>query len=121
MLLALLSAAWAAQAECPTPGSSSSVAPVQARWTTEPVAVQVGEPFVLWLELCPAAAKLVGVDASMPDHRHGMNYKPSFKPMGEGLWRVEGMVWHMAGRWELKLDTMLNGVAHRLTPSVILK
>ncbi|AOW14392.1 hypothetical protein LPB72_03355 [Hydrogenophaga crassostreae] len=119
--LTLLSAAWAAQAECPIPDSLSSAGPVQARWVTDPAAVQVGEPFVLMLELCPAAAQLEGVDASMPDHRHGMNYKPSFKPLGEGLWRVDGMLWHMAGRWELKLDTRLDGAAHRLTPSVILK
>lgn len=83
--------------------------------------MQVGEPFVMMVELCPAAAKLVGVDASMPEHRHGMNYQPSVTAMADGRWRVEGMVWHMAGRWALRLDTQLGEQAHRLTPSVVLK
>ena len=47
--------------------------------------------------------------------------RASAKPFANGLWQVEGMVWQMAGRWELKLDTELNGVAHRLAPSVTLK
>lgn len=115
---------WAVHAGCPIPPdatASASAGPVQARWSTEPAQVQVGEPFVMRVELCPAAAKLLRVDATMPEHRHGMNYQPSVKPLGQGLWQVEGMVWHMAGRWELKLDTELNGVAHRLAPSVTLK
>jgi hypothetical protein len=122
--LGLFCAPWAAQAACPWPAdaeASSSAGPVQARWTTEPAAVQVGEPFVLLVELCPATAQLKGVDASMPEHRHGMNYKPTFTAVGEGRWRVEGMVWHMAGRWELRLDTQLGDVPYRLTPSVFLK
>lgn len=110
----------------PTPGSTpestaAAAGPVQARWTTEPASVPVGEPFVMVVSLCPATAQLVGVDASMPDHRHGMNYQPSFQPTGSGQWRVEGMVWHMSGRWELRLDTTLAGVPHRLTQSVMLK
>lgn len=132
--LALLPAAFTAQAAhaaCPFPANASSAAslasdnspagPVQARWTTEPATVQVGEPFVMVLSLCPANAQLVGVDATMPDHRHGMNYQPSFTPAGAGQWRVEGMVWHMVGRWELRLDTTLAGVPHRITQSVMLK
>ena len=117
-------AALAAHAACPFPADApahATTGPVQARWTTEPQPVQVGEPFVLRVSLCPADARLLRVDATMPEHRHGMNYQPSVKPLGQGLWQVEGMVWHMAGRWELKLDTEFNGVAHRLAPSVTLK
>lgn len=99
----------------------ASAGPVQARWATEPAQVQVGEPFVMRVELCPTQAKLLRVDATMPEHRHGMNYQPSIKPLGNGQWQVEGMVWHMAGRWELKLDTELNGAPYQLTPSVTLK
>lgn len=122
--LALLPAAMAAQAACPFPANepaNATAGPVQARWTTQPATVQVGEPFVMVLSLCPATAQLVGVDATMPDHRHGMNYQPSFKPTGNGQWRIEGMVWHMSGRWALRLDTTLAGVPHRLVRSVNLK
>jgi hypothetical protein len=122
---ALLSmAGLAAHAACPFPANEPAMAttgPVQARWSTEPMPVPVGEPFVLRVSLCPANAQLLRVDATMPEHRHGMNYRPSIQATGPGQWRVEGLVWHMAGRWELKLDTTLAGAAHTLTQSVTLK
>lgn len=121
-------AAAAAHAQCPPntaigQGSPStlSAGPVQASWATEPSPPQVGEPFVLRVTLCPADAQLLKVDATMPDHRHGMNYLPSLTPLGNGQWQVNGMVWHMAGRWELRLQTQLAGATHTLTQSVQLK
>jgi hypothetical protein len=98
-------ASLAAQAApCPLPADTPSLmvqGPVQAAW--------------------PATAKLLKVDAEMPDHRHGMNYRPTFTSLGDGQWRVEGMLWHMAGRWALKVDAGLDGATHTLTQSVILK
>ena len=114
----------AAHAACPFPAEAPAQAttgPVQARWSTEPQPVQVGEPFVLRVSICPADAQLLRVDATMPEHRHGMNYRPSIQALGPGEWRVEGLVWHMAGRWELKLDTRLADAPHTLTQSVTLK
>jgi hypothetical protein len=113
-----------AQAACPFPAGAPAqvtTGPVQARWTTEPQPVPVGEPFVLRISLCPAEARLLRVDAIMPEHRHGMNYRPSIQALGAGEWRVEGLVWHMAGRWELKLNTRLGDTDHTLTQSVTLK
>lgn len=95
--------------------------PVQASWSAEPLVPVVGESFVIRITLCPSSAKLVKVTADMPDHRHGMNYKPSFTQTAEGLWRVEGMLWHMPGKWELKIDAALEGVNFRLSQSVILQ
>jgi hypothetical protein len=117
-------AALAAHAACPFPADTPAQAitgPVQARWTTEPQPVQVGEPFVLRVSLCPADARLLRVDATMPEHRHGMNYRPSIEALGPGEWRVQGLVWHMGGRWELKLDTRLGTTTHTLTHSLTLK
>lgn len=121
-LLALL-ASGATQAACPLPAdkpASLLAGPVQASWSTEPARLEVGEPFVMLVAMCPANAQLIRVDASMPEHRHGMNYAPTFKSMGKGLWRVEGLVWHMAGRWELRLDTELAGAPYQLIQSVTL-
>lgn len=66
--------------------------------------LRVGEPFSMIVQLCPADASLLRVDASMPEHRHGMNYKTSLHALGDGRWRVDGLLWHMAGRWELRWD-----------------
>ena len=51
-----------------------------------------------------ALPETLKVDAQMPDHRHGMNYRPEVKPVRDGQWRVEGMLFHMPGRWQLAFD-----------------
>lgn len=113
----------AAQAECPAaPAAAQTLrqGTVQVAWWAEPAPITVGQAFVLQLQLCPADAQLLRVDATMPEHRHGMNYKPSLKPLGGGRWRAEGLLWHMAGRWELRLDLRSAGAEHRLLQSVTL-
>jgi hypothetical protein len=73
------------------------------------------------MQLCPADAQLLRVDATMPEHRHGMNYRPTVKPLGDGRWRAEGLLWHMSGRWQLRLDVRAQGSDHTLVQSVVLK
>ena len=51
-----------------------------------------------------ALPETLKVDAQMPEHRHGMNYRPEAKRTGEGRWRVEGMMFHMPGRWEIAFE-----------------
>lgn len=78
---------------------------VQAAWRVDgAAAIPAFEPFALRVLVCPAEATLLAVDATMPAHRHGMNYRPSLKPLGGGVWRVEGLLFHMRGAWELRLD-----------------
>ena len=53
----------------------------------EPIRVQVGLPFMLLMNVCTKRnepAELVRVDATMPEHRHGMNYRPTLARQGEG-------------------------------------
>jgi hypothetical protein len=94
---------------------------VQLAWRAEPAPIAVSRPFALLVTLCPADARLLRVDASMPEHRHGMNYRPSLQPLGGGRWRVEGLLWHMAGRWELRLEVEAAGATHVLRQSVTLQ
>ena len=68
-----------------------------------PAQVRVGEAFAVEVAVCPAAA-LDRAAATMPEHRHGMNYKPSIRPAGEGRYRTEGWVFHMPGRWEFAFE-----------------
>jgi hypothetical protein len=113
-----------AQTPCPpAPASAQTVAAggVQAWWLPEPAPLAVGRPFALQVQLCPVDAQLLRVDATMPEHRHGMNYRPTLKPLGAGLWRVEGLLWHMSGRWQLRLDVRAQGSEHTLLQSVVLK
>ena len=75
----------------------------------DPAKVAVGKPFALDMIICSndAAIKIdeLRVDAQMPEHRHGMNYKASVKPQGDaGRYRAEGLMFHMPGRWEFLFD-----------------
>lgn len=130
MQRAMLWAGWAvvfggpAAAACPpsaADGNLLAAGPVQVAWRAEPVKISTGQPFVLQLQLCPAQAVLLRVDATMPEHRHGMNYRPSLHPLGGGRWRVDGLLWHMAGRWELRLDVQHGGSTHTLRQDVVLR
>lgn len=95
-------------------------APLQVHWVPQPAPIAVSRPFSLRLGLCPARAELLRVDARMPEHRHGMNYRVEL--LREGAeWRAQGLVWHMPGRWELQLLVRLDGVEHRLAQSVMLR
>jgi hypothetical protein len=100
------------------PGTRVESPRLALSFQTIPGKVAVGEQFVLELSACAkTGAPLSGqvkLDAYMPEHRHGMNYRASVKPMGGGRFRSEGWLFHMPGRWEFIFD--LGG--ERLTHSV---
>jgi predicted small secreted protein len=119
----LWAAACPALAACPPAAGAGRLVEagsVQLAWRSEPGTIQVGQPFVLYLTLCPAQAQLLAVDATMPEHRHGMNYRPSLRPLGGGLWRVEGLLWHMSGRWEWRFEVRQAGAVQELRQDVLL-
>jgi hypothetical protein len=74
-------------------------------WRADPAPVPVGRHFALDFEVCPRAGAAMpatlAVDATMPAHRHGMNYAPTVTAAGPGRWRVDGLLFHMPGRWEM--------------------
>jgi len=88
---------------------------VTLAWRAAPARIVVGTPFALEIVACPEDARLVAVDATMPEHRHGMNYKPSLKALGGGRWRADGLLWHMSGRWQLRFDVQRAGATQTLT------
>lgn len=119
--LALLLVAFAVPAfACPIDGAKLAAGGVQAAWQVVGAPVAVGRHFALDLRVCPADAVLERVDAVMPEHRHGMNYRPSVKALGDGRWRAEGLMFHMAGRWELRLDVAQGGRTERLREAIVL-
>ncbi len=76
--------------------------------------------FALELQVCPAPAGgaplAMKVDADMPAHRHGMNYRSTVKPLATpGRYRAEGLLLHMPGRWRVIVDLALPGGPLRLT------
>lgn len=122
-----------AQPQAPVPAEAAGCGPaapagqllaaagVRAWWRAEPAPLRVGQPFALLVTLCPVQTQLLRVDAHMPEHRHGMNYRPTVQPLGAGRWRAEGLLWHMPGRWELLLEAGLDDQKIRLSQSVQLR
>lgn len=92
---------------------------------TIPAAPPVGKHFALELAVCPKAGtavpESVRVDAHMPEHRHGMNYKAQVAASAGGRYRAEGLMFHMPGRWEFVFDVRSGGRTDRLTHSVVLE
>ena len=122
-LLALVLAATTARAACELPGGAArrlKAKTYELVFRTQPVVLKVGEHFAVDFVVCPAPES-VRVDASMPEHRHGMNYRPTIKPLGDGRYRAEGLMFHMPGRWEFIFEARSGGASERLAHSVRLE
>lgn len=107
-------------AACPLPAPMMKTENVQAAWKVEGGPIAVGRLFAIEVQVCPVGAVLTRADASMPEHRHGMNYRPSLQPLGDGRWRVEGLMFHMPGRWELQLDVRTSDRSERVLDTIML-
>lgn len=100
-----------------------------ARYTvvfkTVPEPVKVGTHFAVDFAVCPRAAaeapSAVRVDANMPQHRHGMNYRPVVTARSGELFRAEGLLFHMPGRWDVTFDVEAGGRTERLTSTLQLE
>jgi hypothetical protein len=98
------------------------VAQFQLAYKPTPAPIPVGRHFVIDFVLCPRdGASLpaeVRVDATMPEHKHGMNYRASVVSRGAGAYRAEGLMFHMPGRWELVFELRGTGAPLRLSQSL---
>ena len=73
-----------------------------------PAPLAVGRPLALDIVLCPPTDQplpaTLAVDAWMPAHRHGMNYRSAVQALGNGRYRAEGLLLHMPGHWQLTFE-----------------
>jgi len=98
---------------------------VDIAWRPVPAPIATGKPFAVEFEVCPRGAQReigrITVDATMPDHRHGMNYRPTLSAQSGGVMRADGLVFHMPGRWQLIFDVQVSGQAQRITEDVVVR
>jgi hypothetical protein len=106
----------------PALGTGQQLADAQryrVAWRVRPDPIVVSEPFTLEMSACakPGAQAVEGVvvDAVMPEHRHGMNYKPSVIDGPDGHYLADGMLFHMPGKWRLIFEVRAGGTSERLT------
>jgi len=120
-------------------GSRATSAGYTIAWRADPQKIPVGRHFAIDLLVCPKAGAAgaagagtapgspaavpvaVAVDARMPSHGHGMNYKPTLKPVGENRYRAEGLMFHMPGQWELVFDLRTGDKVERATQAVTVR
>ncbi len=99
---------------------------VRVHYVTIPGSIIVSEPFAIELRVespdGQAADDLtVSVDAGMPEHAHGMNVEPTVKPLGRNTFRIDNMVFHMTGRWEVYFDVTRDGMTSRAQDEITLE
>jgi len=94
-------------------------------YRTVPAAIVVGRAFAIEVNVCAKGQAAVPtglrVDAQMPAHRHGMNYRPTVVAAGDGRFRAEGLLFHMPGRWEFIFDLDAPGMHERITQDLLLE
>ncbi|PHQ69982.1 MAG: hypothetical protein COB93_06615 [Sneathiella sp.] len=81
--------------------------------TTIPAVITVGELFKVDLEVCrkdgaPFNGEVTAA-ATMPAHKHGMNYQPEVIAVEESVHHMEGFAFHMLGSWQFAFQIRENG------------
>jgi hypothetical protein len=121
----LLVAAGADACEPPrgfTPRARLAAGDLVLMFRTVPAAIELGQHFAVEAIVCPTPTTSgFRVDAHMPEHRHGMNYRPTVTVTSEGRYRAEGLLFHMPGRWQLLFDVERGGRTERLTTDLLLE
>jgi hypothetical protein len=118
-------AALAALCACAGPGAGAPVwvegatrdGRIEVLWRAEGGRLEAHRITTLDVELRrdgrPFEGVQLAVSAWMPDHGHGTNLDPATTELGAGRYRVEGVLLHMPGLWELFFDVVHEGRAAR--------
>ncbi len=129
-LVAALAVAAPAHAEptCPSEAQgfqrlNTTDAEIAYRW--EPAELRVGQFFAAEVVACRAPGQApvtrILLEATMPAHGHGMNYRPAAEAAGEGRYRFTGLMLHMPGTWRVSFDLIQGASRTRLTQEIHLK
>ena len=122
LLVTLLLAA-PSETACELPGGAAPKIQAghdEVLYRTHPSLLKVGQYFTVDFAVCPAPES-VRVDAWMPEHKHGMNYRPTIAATGEGRYRAEGLMLHMAGKWELVFEVRAKDKVERVAQIIQLE
>jgi hypothetical protein len=94
-------------------------------YRTVPAPIPIGQHFALEAVVCTApsagAASGLVVDAFMPEHRHGMNYRPRVSRRPDGVYVAEGLLFHMPGQWQIRFDVQRGSQSERLSTDIELE
>jgi hypothetical protein len=125
MLAAFACGTWAAD-ECGSALKAAKLSIAEAdgariAFVPRSLPVPVGQHFHIDFVVCdvtPRSGADVVVDADMPAHRHGMNYRTRVEALPDGVFRAHGLMFHMPGTWRVIFDVPLEGRTLRLTREI---
>jgi hypothetical protein len=121
--LALLATA-GAQAADSVQTLTSEDAAFELQWSTVPPALPFNALFEMHVSArftgnAGAAAETrpirLNVTATMPEHAHGMNTRAAVEALGDDRFIVRGLLFHMAGSWEIVFELAKGRVRDRAT------
>ena len=95
---------------------------VTLAFSPRPAPLAIGRHFSVDVVVCtpPGVSRpaLARVDADMPAHRHGMNYRPTIRALGGERYVADGLMLHMPGRWRFVFDLGSGADAVRMAHEV---
>jgi hypothetical protein len=101
-------------------GDPAHAAGVTVAFVPDPAPWAVSRHFALRGRVC-GPARLLRVDADMPAHRHGMNYRPTLQWQEAGRFTAQGLMLHMPGRWRIRFEVETQGRRQWLDHTVEVK
>ncbi|MCR9139443.1 MAG: hypothetical protein NXI27_25810 [Alphaproteobacteria bacterium] len=117
-----------AEAKCDSKTGLPMSLPPDAPWSMqirlEPSQVPLNAPFDARVTICSRSGDLpdrITVDATMPAHKHGMNYEPEISRADRHSFEVKNLLFHMPGVWRLVVTAFENNEPHRFIYEVTLQ
>ena len=101
--------------------SAEGNSPFQAALSVGAAIPKVGAPFDVELKVCSQdkqAADRLAVDATMPSHKHGMNYQPQLTKAADGHYKATGFLFHMPGIWQITVSVYSDGKPSHLSVDI---
>ena len=117
-----------AENSCDPAKGVAMVGDADAPWTMQielnPTEVPLNLPFDADVTVCSLSDNLptrITVDATMPAHKHGMNYQPKTARTGDISYKATNLLFHMPGMWRLEVTAYGKDKPHRFTHDVNLR
>ena len=83
-----------------------------------PEQVPLNTPFQAIISICSQTETMpnkLAINAIMPAHKHGMNYKPTITRVDDRTYQINNLVFHMPGIWRLEVTAYTNATPHRFS------
>ena len=117
-----------AESNCDLAKGATMIGDADSPWTMQielvPTKVPLNAPFDVDVTVCSQSDDFptrITVDATMPAHKHGMNYVPKTARTGDASYTTTNLLFHMPGMWRVEVTAYGNDKPYRFTHDVDLR